>query len=80
MADEVAMNVTLEMLLDPHAARSRLIAAAKTLAGRGAESVILGCTGMSHHRAAIEDAVGLPVIDPCQAAIGQALAIVLAGG
>ena len=51
----------------------RLIAAAQELAAAGAEAVVLGCTGMAHHRAAIADAVGVPVIEPCQAAAGLAL-------
>ena len=79
LAAEIAMNVSLETLLDPRATRGRLIQVAKLLAAQGAETIILGCTGMSHHRNAIERDVGLPVIDPCQAAIGQALALVLAG-
>ena len=78
LAGEIAMNTTLEALLDPHATRARLIQVAKSLAHDGAETIILGCTGMSHHRQAIETELGLPVIDPCQAAIGQALAIVQA--
>ena len=78
LAGEVAMNVTIETLLDPHAARARLIEAGRTLVAQGAESVILGCTGMAHHRAAIEVELGVPVIEPCQAAAGQALAIALA--
>ena len=76
LAGEVALNVTMETLLDPEAARVRLIAAARELAGMGAGAVSLGGTGMAHHRAAIEAAVGVPVIEPCQAgalmAIGAA--------
>ena len=79
LAGEIAMNVSLETLLDPRATRTKLIQVAKTLASQGAETIILGCTGMSHHRTAIEAELGLPVIDPCQAAIGQALALVLPG-
>jgi allantoin racemase len=78
LAAEVALNVTMETLLDPELARSRLIAAAKELAAAGAGAVILGCTGMAHHRAAIAEAVGLPVIEPCQA--GVLMAIVAVGG
>jgi Asp/Glu/hydantoin racemase len=80
LADEVALNVTMATLLDPDAARQRLIAAARRLAHAGAQTVILGCTGMAHHRTAIEDAVGLPVIEPCQAAAAAALGIVLVAG
>jgi Asp/Glu/hydantoin racemase len=78
LAAEIAMNVGIDDLLEPNATRSRLIETAAALVSRGAEAVILGCTGMAHHRAAIEDAVRVPVIEPCQAAAAQALAIVLA--
>lgn len=78
LAAEVALNVTMETLLDPEAARARLIAAARDCVAAGAESVILGCTGMAHHRATIEAACGVPVIEPCQAAVALALGVVLA--
>jgi allantoin racemase len=74
LAAEVALNVTMETLLQPQAARVRLIAAARECAAAGAGTVILGCTGMAHHRAAVEDAAGVPVIEPCQAAAAIALA------
>jgi allantoin racemase len=35
---------------------------------------------MAHHRAAVEDAAGVPVIEPCQAAAALAVAAVLAEG
>jgi allantoin racemase len=73
LAAEVALNVTMETLLQPEAARARLIAAARECVAAGADTVILGCTGMAHHRAAVEDAAGVPVIEPCQAAAGIAL-------
>jgi Asp/Glu/hydantoin racemase len=78
LAAEIAMNVSLETLLEPRAARARLVEAGHALVRAGAEAVILGCTGMAHHRAAIEAEIGVPVIDPCQAAAGQALAILMA--
>ncbi len=74
LAAEIAMNLPLDTLLDPDMARSSLIATAQALAGQGAQAIILGCTGMAHHRVAIASACGLPVIDPCQAAAGIALA------
>ena len=77
LAGEVALNTRIETLLDPVSARASLIAAGQTLVARGAASVILGCTGKAHHRRAVEQALGVPVIEPCQAAVGQALAIVL---
>lgn len=80
LASEIALNVTMEALLAPDAARCRLIAAAQATVRAGAQVVILGCTGMAHHRAWIEDAVGVPVIEPCQAAVALALGAVLGGG
>ncbi len=79
LAAEIALNVSMETLLDGAAARSRLIQAARGCVEAGAETVILGCTGMAHHRAAIEAACGVPVIEPCQAAAALAVGHVLAG-
>ncbi|HET7880843.1 MAG TPA: aspartate/glutamate racemase family protein [Acetobacteraceae bacterium] len=73
LATEVALNASMETLLEPETARSRLIDAARACAQAGAGSVILGCTGMAHHRAAVEDGSGVPVIEPCQAAAGLLL-------
>jgi Asp/Glu/hydantoin racemase len=66
----------METLLQPEAARTRLIAAARECAAAGAGTIILGCTGMAHHRDAVEDAAGVPVIEPCQAAAGIALSAI----
>lgn len=74
LAGEVALNVSMDVLLDPAAARAALIAAGRELAAMGADTLILGCTGMAHHRAAVWEAVRLPVIEPAQAAAGLALA------
>jgi Asp/Glu/hydantoin racemase len=74
LAAEVALNVTMETLLEPDSARARLIDAARACAAAGAGAVILGCTGMAHHRAAVEDGAGVPVIEPCQAAAAIVMA------
>jgi Asp/Glu/hydantoin racemase len=77
LAGEIALNVSMDSLLDPAAARCSLIAAARDLVGLGAETLILGCTGMAHHATAIRDAVRLPVIEPSQAAAALAIGAVL---
>ena len=33
----------------------------------GADTIIMGCAGMARHRIPLEEALGLPVIDPTQA-------------
>jgi allantoin racemase len=77
LAGEVALNVSMDTLLNPAASRTALIAAGKDLAEMGAETIILGCTGMAHHRTAVRDAVGIPVIEPSQAAAGLAVGLLL---
>ena len=40
----------------------------------GAAAIVLGCTGMAPHRARLEGELGVPVIDPVQAAVEVAIA------
>jgi allantoin racemase len=42
----------------------------------GAEAVVMGCAGMARHRAPLEDALGIPVIDPTLAAVTMAIGVV----
>ena len=39
----------------------------------GAEVLILGCAGMANYRAGLQKTLGVPVIDPCQAATAMAV-------
>jgi allantoin racemase len=43
----------------------------------GADVIIMGCAGMARHRKPLEDALGIPVIDPTQAAVTMALGAVV---
>src|ERR1700730_12584401 len=45
----------------------------------GANTIVMGCAGMSRHRLALEHALGVPVIDPTQAAVTMALGAVMFG-
>jgi Asp/Glu/hydantoin racemase len=42
----------------------------------GADAVVMGCAGMARHRGPLEAALGIPVIDPTQAAVAMALGTV----
>jgi len=79
LAAEVALNVSMDALLDPAACRAVLIEAAQQCVAAGAGAVVLGCTGMAGHRAAIEAACGATVIEPCQAGVAQAVLSLQAG-
>lgn len=54
-----------------------VLEAGRSLLEKGADTLLLGCAGMARHRAALQDALGMPVIDPTQAATAQALGLVL---
>ena len=42
----------------------------------GAEVIVMGCAGMAKHRRPLQDALGVPVIDPTQAAASMAIGVV----
>jgi Asp/Glu/hydantoin racemase len=42
----------------------------------GAGAIVMGCAGMARHRRPLEQALGIPVIDPSQAAVTMALGAV----
>lgn len=50
---------------------------ARALVKDGADTLLLGCAGMTRHRARLSHEVGVPVIDPVQASAVQALGLVL---
>jgi len=45
----------------------------------GADVLLLGCAGMTRHRLPLEQALAVPVVDPVQMAVAQALTAVLLG-
>lgn len=58
--------------LDTPAAFDRAVAVGHELVESGADVVVLGCTGMTHMEAALQDELGIPVVDPCRAAVSRA--------
>ena len=60
--------------------RDRLVEAGRALVRqRGADVVVLGCAGMASHCAAIEEAIGCPVVEPSQRAVAAAIGALLLG-
>lgn len=45
----------------------------------GADVLIMGCAGMASYRATLEAETGLPVVEPCQAAVAMALGQIALG-
>lgn len=75
----LGLGVT-ELGNDPDAVAERMCETGARLAEEcGADVLILGCAGMARYRPLMEERLGLPVIDPSQAATAQALAAVRLG-
>ena len=60
--------------LESEDAYQDVLGTGRKLAEAGADSVVLGCTGMTHLRTRLQSDLGLPVVEPCQAAVTFAAA------
>jgi len=81
--DRLACEIPLNMSVDESARGTgtfdRLVEVGSSLKEQGAGAIILGCAGMARHRPGLEAQLGIPVIDPTQAAVAMALGALLAG-
>ena len=81
LSDRLAGERALEMSVAETAAGGQTLDKMITV-GRelrdadGADVVIMGCAGMARHRAPLEAALGISVIDPTQAAVAMAIGAV----
>ncbi len=75
LAAELPVGLQVTELADVQRTRERLIATGRELVQtHGAHVVVMGCAGMAQYRRELEDAIGVPVVEPTQAAAGMALA------
>ncbi len=80
LARERAANLTVAESAQGEGTYARLCDVGRELKDvDGADVIVLGCAGMAVHRAGLEDALGIPVIDPVQAAVTMAIGAVLLG-
>jgi Asp/Glu/hydantoin racemase len=42
-------------------------------AEHGADVIVMGCAGMARYRTPLQEAVGIPVVEPTQAAVAMAI-------
>jgi Asp/Glu/hydantoin racemase len=81
LAGERALGLRVHELADGSVTWTRLLAIAGALKEEDrADVVILGCAGMAGYRAPLEAELGVPVIDPTQAAVAMALGALATGG
>ena len=82
--DRLAGDRAIEMSVAESASGERtfekLVEVGRALMADGAGALVLGCAGMARHRAGLEAELGIPVIDPVQAAVAMAMGTVLANG
>jgi Asp/Glu/hydantoin racemase len=78
LAGDRAIGLGVTELAGQDVAFGRLVSVGAQLRDEdGADVLIMGCAGMARYRDRLEDAVGLPVIDPTQAAVTLAIGAVL---
>ena len=74
VAGDRALNLGVAALSDRDVTLGRMIEVGQQLRDLdGADVLVLGCAGMAGYRDAVQRAVGLPVVEPCQAAVAMAL-------
>jgi allantoin racemase len=74
LAAERALGLRVHQLADEACTWDCLVEVSTALVEQdGADVVILGCAGMSRYRRRLETLLGVPVMDPTQAAVGFAV-------
>lgn len=76
LAGERALEMSVAETASGEGTLARMVAVGRQLKEDGADVVVMGCAGMARHRRPLEDALGIPVIDPTQAAVTMALGAV----
>jgi len=80
LAGELAIGLTVAELADRERTLKRMIETGKRLRDeRQAHTIVMGCAGMAVFRDPLQDALGIPVIEPTQAAATMALGRVRLG-
>lgn len=80
LAGDRALGIGVTELASADKCLSAMISTGRTLRDEdGANVLIMGCAGMAQYREPLEQAVGLPVVEPCQAATSAALGQIALG-
>ncbi|KJC42202.1 Asp/Glu racemase [Bradyrhizobium sp. LTSP885] len=77
LSGERPLNMSVAETASGEGTLARMIEVGRTLKDEdGAGAIVMGCAGMARHRRSLEEALGIPVIDPTQAAVTMALGTV----
>jgi allantoin racemase len=79
LAGERPLNMSVAETAAGEGTLARMEAVGRALVAEdGADVLVLGCAGMARHRRPLEDKLGVPVVDPTQAAVAMAIGAVQA--
>jgi len=74
LAAELPVGLQVVELSDEEKTFGRMVAVGKALREQhGADVVIMGCAGMARYRKPLQDRIGIPVVEPTQAAVTMAI-------
>ena len=74
LAAELPVQLGVTELADAQKTFGRLVETGAALRdAHGADVVVLGCAGMASYRRPLQDAIGIPVVEPTQAAVAMAI-------
>jgi Asp/Glu/hydantoin racemase len=74
LAAELPVGLGVTELSDEAKTFGRMVDVGKRLrAEHGADVIVMGCAGMARYRKPLQDAVGVPVVEPTQAAVAMAI-------
>src|SRR6267143_6480821 len=79
LAGELPVDLPVVELADEKKTFGRMADVGKALRGHGADVIVMGCAGMARYRKPLQDALGIPVVEPTQAAVSMAIGRVRLG-
>jgi len=80
LAGDLPIGLGVAELADARTTLTRMVDVGRQLRDRdGADVLVMGCAGMARYRAALEEAIEIPVVEPTQTAVAMAIARVRLG-
>ncbi len=74
LAGELPIGLGVAELSDASKTFPRMVEVGRMLRDQhGADVVVMGCAGMARYRKPLQDEIGIPVVEPTQAAVTMAL-------
>ena len=72
-AAELPVDLPVLELADEKKTFGRMVSVGRELRNRGADVVVMGCAGMARYREGLQKEIGIPVVEPTQAAVAMAI-------